>query len=120
MRNLLEILGQRPDEHENLLPTDHAQRHKAIAARQIQRVTIAFISGPVEGYTTGRVGVPKSYPYTSDRGFFRVMILDNNYQSFCASSELIDCVTERLGVGELELFSLRKLPELDVKEVLIK
>ena len=116
----IDIMYTWPDGTEDLLPLDPAQREKARSARQIRKVAVAFVSGPVAGHMQARVGMPKSYPYTSRRGFFRIIILSKDPDSPFAADTMVDDFPERLGTGELELFAIEKLPDLRTKEVFMK
>jgi hypothetical protein len=120
MREMIDLIGQEPDGTENLLPQDPSQPEIALKARRIRKVPIAFLTGPLEGSNQSRIGTAKSYPYTTHRGFFRVIVLSQVVHTIAAGNDMAATIPQRLGVGELELFALDKLPDLQVKEILLR
>ena len=112
------MFGSIPDDTIYALPEDPELKAQLLASRPIEKVKIAFLSGPVEGNARSRRGVPMSFPYTTFRGFFRVLILRDCKLEDPDSGEFYHYY-ERLGTGELELSAVDKLEELGFEDIVL-
>lgn len=120
MRKMLEMIGREPDGTENLLPPDPAQRGIALKARGIRKVAIVFLTGPLEISNRS-----KNWDGEIVSSYHQARVL-----SGCASQSgrldhrcrenMANAIPERFGVWELELFAFDRLPDLQVKEILLR
>lgn len=113
----LKRLGEKPSETLSALPNNLDERNEILKARQVLKTKFALLSGPVEGNHDSRVGVPFSYPFTTFRGFFRIMLLQDLDIRRPGGESFV--VTERSGIGELELNALDKLDELKIEDIVL-
>jgi hypothetical protein len=118
MMELIEMIGIIPGETTHALAEDPRLKTQLLASRPIEKVKIAFLSGPVEGDARNRRGVPMSFPYTASRGFFPVLILRECELKYPDSGEFYQYY-ERLGTGELELNAVDELEELRFEDIVL-
>jgi hypothetical protein len=97
---IFERFGTRPHEAVHALPTDPDLRAKFTKSRKIEKVKIAFISGPIEGDYQRRKNVPMSFPNGATRAFYRVLLLVEHITQKDTAEPSYHY--ERLGTGELE------------------
>jgi hypothetical protein len=117
IKGLLSMLGQKPLETLSALPSNPDEREEILKARRVFKTKIALLSGPVEGNHDSRVGVPFSYPFTTFRGFFQVMVLEDLEIRPPGGEPFV--VSTRSGIGELELNALDRLEELKFEDVVL-
>ncbi len=116
MEQILDELGTMP-ENSHALPSEPELRKKFIKSRMIEKVKIAFISGPIEGDGRNRHGCPMSFPYVG-RGFLRVLLLSPRVSEDLGTGKTFHSY-ERLGIGEIELNSIDDIGELKFEDIVL-